>query len=80
MSLATEGKFQLLFSYPEILLENNNKTMLKTAKFQKNVRFNVVDEAHLRNKWWVLLFSWIPFAMSCSEIEPYRIYYFQTML
>ena len=38
MALATEGKLKLLFSSlspPEILLENNTKTMLKTAKFQK---------------------------------------------
>ena len=50
MALATEGKFQFLFSYPEILLGNQNKTILKMAKFQKNVRFVVVDEAHLMNE------------------------------
>lgn len=53
---AREGKLQLLFSHPEILLENTTKTMLKTAAFQKNVRSIVVDEAHLVDDWWVLLF------------------------
>ena len=47
MSLATAGKVQFLFSHPEILLEKSTKTMLKTAKFQRNVRCIVVDEAHL---------------------------------
>ena len=51
MSLATAGKLQLLFSHPEILLEKNTKTMLKTAKFQRNVRCIVVDEAHLVDDW-----------------------------
>lgn len=30
--------------------------MLNTAAFQKNVRSVVVDEAHLVDDWWVLLF------------------------
>ena len=51
MSLATAGKLQLLFSHPEILLEKSTKTMLKTAKFQRNVRCIVVDEAHLVDDW-----------------------------
>lgn len=43
---AREGKLQLLFSHPEILLENNTKSMLKATAFQKNVRSIVVDEVH----------------------------------
>ena len=51
MSLATDGKLQLIFSHPEPLLENNAKTMLKTNNFQRNVRCIVVDEAHLVDDW-----------------------------
>ena len=51
MSLVTDGKLQLIFSHPEILLENNTKTMLKTTIFQRNVRCIVVDEAHLVDDW-----------------------------
>ena len=50
-SLATDGKLQLIFSHPELLLENNTKTMLKTTNFQRNVRCIVVDEAHLVDDW-----------------------------
>ena len=55
-SLATEGKLQLIFSHPELLLENNTKAMLKTTNFQRNVRCIVVDEAHLVDDWSVLFF------------------------
>jgi len=51
MSLATEGKLQLIFSLPELLLENNTKAMLKTTNFQRNVRCIVVDEGHLVDDW-----------------------------
>jgi ATP-dependent DNA helicase RecQ len=51
MSLATDGKLQLIFSHPELLLVNNTKTMLKTTNFQRNVRCIVVDEAHLVDDW-----------------------------
>ena len=50
-SLATEGKLQLIFSHPELLLKNNPKAMLKTTNFQRNVRCIVVDEAHLVDDW-----------------------------
>jgi len=51
MSLVTDGKLQLIFSHPELLLENNTKTMLKTTNFQRNVRCIVVDEADLVDDW-----------------------------
>jgi len=51
MSLATDGKLQLIFSHPELLLENNTKMMPKTTNFQRNARCIVVDEAHLVYGW-----------------------------
>ena len=51
LSHAREGKLQLLFSHPEVLLEKNTKIVLKTAIFQENVRCIVVDEAHLVDDW-----------------------------
>jgi len=45
MSLVTDGKLQLIFSHPELLLENNTKMMLKTTNFQRNVHCIVVVEA-----------------------------------
>lgn len=51
MSHATEGKLQLLFSHPEILIEKSTKLMLKTATFQRNVRCILVDEVHLVDDW-----------------------------
>jgi len=51
MSLVTDGKLLLIFSHPELLLENNTKTMLKTTNFKTNVRCIVVDEAHLVDDW-----------------------------
>ena len=59
-SLAREGKLQLIFSHPELLLENNTKAMLKTTNFQRNVRCIVVDEAHLVDDWSVLFFYRFP--------------------
>ena len=50
MSIATDGKLQLIFSHPELLLENNTRTMLKTTNFQRNVRCIVVDEAHISGR------------------------------
>ena len=41
------------------------KQCWKWPNFRKNVRFIVVDQAHLMNEWWLLLFSWISFVMSC---------------
>ena len=55
-SLETYGKLQLIFSHPELLLENNTKATLKTTNFQRNVRCIVVDEAHLVDDWRVLFF------------------------
>jgi len=51
MSLATDGKLQLIFSHQELLLENNTKMMLKTTHFQRNVRCIVVDEVHSVDDW-----------------------------
>ena len=49
--LAYEGKLQIMFSHPEVILEKRTKLMLKTSAFQKNVRSIVVDEAHLVDDW-----------------------------
>ena len=51
VSHARESKLRLVFSHPEVLLEKNTKTILKTATFQENVCCIVVDEAHLVNDW-----------------------------
>ena len=51
VSHAREGKLQLVISHPEVLLEKNTKTVLKTAIFQENVRSIVVDDAHLVDDW-----------------------------
>ena len=51
MSLATDGKLQLIFSHSELLLENNKKMMLKATHFQRNVRCIVEDDAHLVDDW-----------------------------
>ena len=51
VSHAREGKLQLVFSHPEVLLEKNTKTVLKAAIFQENVRCIVVDEAQLVDDW-----------------------------
>lgn len=51
LELAREGKLDILFSHPEVLLEKSTKSILKRPAFQKNVRCIVVDEAHLVDDW-----------------------------
>ena len=51
MSRAAEGRLQLVFSHPEVLLEKETSSMLKKGIFQRNVRCIVVDEAHLVDDW-----------------------------
>ena len=70
---AREGKLQLVFSHSEFVIENTTKSTLKTSTFQKHVRCIVVDEVHLVNDWWVLLFVLLPevAAMGHSILYPH---------
>ena len=70
---AREGKLQLVFSHSEFVIENTTKSTLKTSTFQKHVRCIVVDEVHLVDDWWVLLFVLLPevAAMGHSILYPH---------